>query len=144
MDSFCWWPQPTPLSCAMKIKAAVLIMDKEVLFFLISDIDVNTLSNDQKGADTYFRQTIPNLGNSKLVKYYQDDNYFKYQYMGQTSPITMTQVSADRVSSDPLKFKLLETIQSFSGPLQNGRMTSSVKTYGIESFSDAKSNLDWD
>lgn len=51
--------------------------------------------------------------------------------MGQSSPITMTQVSADRWSDDPLKFKLLETIQSFAGPVENGRMTSAVKTYGI-------------
>ena len=52
--------------------------------------------------------------------------------MNQNAPLTMTEVAADRMNDEaPYKFKLLETIQNISGPLKNGRMVSSVKTYGI-------------
>lgn len=56
----------------------------------------------------------------------------------------MTQVSADRVDETNNKFKLIDTIQSVSGPVQGGRLTSVAKSYAIESFEKALENLDWD
>lgn len=65
--------------------------------------------------------------------------------MNQNAPLTMTEVAADRMNDEaPYKFKLLETIQNISGPLKNGRMVSSVKTYGIQNWGKALENLDWD
>lgn len=46
----------------------------------------------------------------------------------------MTQVAADRVDETNNKFKLIESIQSISGPVQGGRLTSVSKAYAIESF----------
>ena len=48
--------------------------------------------------------------------------------MGKDTPIRMTEVEAKRVKDDKNKdkvaFKLNEVIQAFTGPTENGRLTS--------------------
>lgn len=65
--------------------------------------------------------------------------------MSTTAPLRITEAIAEHVDNDDgdTQFRLIEVIQNVSGPLENGRMISSVKTYGIESFGKAKENLDW-
>jgi hypothetical protein len=52
--------------------------------------------------------------------------------LSQNTPITLTQSKATLVDTTKNLFRLIETTQSFTGPLENGgRLTSSKKTYGI-------------
>lgn len=107
-------------------------------------VDIQNLNDAQKAADAFFRSKIPNLSSAALAAGEQNGKYFKYQYLSQNAPITMTQVAADRVDETNNKFKLIDTIQSVSGPVQGGRLTSVAKSYAIESFEKALENLDWD
>lgn len=59
----------------------------------------------------------------------QDGKYFQYQYIASSAPLTLTEVSADRVDEQNNKFKLLEVTQSVSGPVEGGRLTSISKSY---------------
>lgn len=97
----------------------------------------------QKLADGFFRSKIPNLAGAQLVSGDQNGNYFDFQYVSQNTPITVTQVIANRVDEANNKFKLQETTQSLSGPINGGRMTNIKKTYAIENFGKALENLGW-
>lgn len=108
------------------------------------ELDVQNLDQVQRLADQFFRSHVPNLKDSKLVNGIQDGKYFKYQYIGENAPIRVTEVAADRVDEETNKFKLIETVQSFAGPVENGRLTSISKTYSIASLEDALENLEWD
>ena len=101
------------------------------------------MSDTQKLADSFFRSKIPNISGAQLVNGQQDGNNFKFQYLSQTTPVTITQVTADRVDEANNKFKLIETTQSLTGPVTGGRMTSVRKTYAIESLDKALENLSW-
>ena len=77
----------------------------------------------------------------------QDGKYFRYQYVGEEAPFTITEVEADRVEDGEdgkLNFKLIQVIQSSSGNVNGARMTSTSKAYEVESWSDALENLSWD
>lgn len=120
----------------------------KVFIRIISDIKVSDLSNVQQQAASFMRDRVPNIKDSKLASGVQEDKLFKYMFVNENAPITTTQVNAERVSDDEaakdIKFKLIETIQAFSGPLEGGRLTSTKKAYGIENWAKAKENLDWD
>lgn len=101
------------------------------------------MTDAQKAADTFFRSKIPNLSGATLSGGEQDGKTFRFQYINQNIPVTLSQMSADRVDETNNKFKLLEALQSVTGPVQGGRMTQVSKTYGIESFDKALENLGW-
>ena len=118
-------------------------------------INVQQLTDEQQEADNFFKRRIPSLENDALANGEQDGKYFRFQYVSQESPFTITEVEADRVEEDSsdheaeghvhkTNFKLINTIRSSSGNVQNGRITSIKKAYEVDSFSDAMSNLDWD
>ena len=114
---------------------------------LDSDVDVQKLSDIQKQAIDFIKDKVPSIKDAKLIQGVQDDKKFKFQFVGQDAPIKITEVVADRISDDEkakdVKFKLGEVLQSFSTPVNGGRLTSITKSYGIQSFDKALENLDW-
>lgn len=108
-----------------------------------SAINLTGLSDAQKAADAFFRSKIPNLAGATLSNGEQDGKSFRFQYLNQNTPITLTQTSADLVDESKKLFKLIETTQSVTGPVQGGRMTQVTKSYAIESFDKALENLGW-
>ena len=67
--------------------------------------------------------------------------------MGEDAPITITELEADRVAdgeNGKMNFKLIQVIQSSSGKVDGGQMTSTTKAYEVKSWKDALENLDWD
>ena len=106
-------------------------------------INTSGLTDIQTAANNFFKASIPNLSGATLVNGEQDGKTFRYQYLNNAAPITLTQTTADLVDEANKKFKLIETTQSVSGPTQTGRMTVVSKTYGIESFNKALENLGW-
>lgn len=105
------------------------------------DFDLQNLSADQKAADSFFRSVIPNLSGAAIAGGQQNGNYYNYQYIKQTTPLTLTQVSANKVDNT---FQLVETIQTVNGPVQGGSLTSVSKSYAIDNLAKALENLDWD
>lgn len=66
--------------------------------------------------------------------------------MDQNAPVTITQSSADRIEDGPngkLNFKLIESIQTSSGTIPKGKMTTTKKAYSVADWNDAKKNLGW-
>jgi hypothetical protein len=108
------------------------------------DFDLQNLTTDQKAADSYFRSVIPNLSGAVLAGGQQNGNYYNYQYMRQTTPLTLTQISANRIDSNANTFQLVETTQTVNGPVQGGSLTSVSKSYAIDGLAKALENLDWD
>ena len=77
---------------------------------MYSDIDVQNLTEEQRAADAFFKRRTPSLNDDTLANGEQDGKYFRYQYMSQTPPITITQVGADRVDDGEdgkMNFKLI-------------------------------------
>jgi hypothetical protein len=101
------------------------------------------LTNDQRAADTFFRSAIPNLAGSVLAGGQVTGNLYNYQYIKQTTPLTITQVSANRYDTTNNLFQLAQTIQTINGPVNGGTLTSVLKSYSVNSFSDALSSLSW-
>lgn len=101
------------------------------------------MSDVQKLADSFFRSKIPNLSGAQLVSGDQNGNNFNFKYISQSTPITVTETIANRVDEANNKFKLQETTQSLSGPINGGRMTNIKKTYAIDNFDKALENLGW-
>lgn len=87
------------------------------------------------------KDVVPNIKDAKVVKGVQDDKNFKMQFVGNTTPIELTEVVVDRITDDEnskdIKFRLIEVLQTFSTPVENGRLTSISKSYGIENFDKA-------
>ena len=111
------------------------------------DINPQQLTQEQQQADAFFRGKVPSLNGDVLSNGEQDGKYFKYQYVSNTAPFTITEAGADRISDGPngeVRFKLIETIRSSSGNVQNGRITSTKKAYEVSDFSAALDNLNWD
>lgn len=104
------------------------------------------MSDEQRAADDFFRRRAPALADDSLAYGEQDGKYFRYQYVSQTAPLTITEAEADRVDDGEkgkINFKLIQLIQSSSGNVENGRMTSTSKTYEVKNWSEALKNLDW-
>ena len=96
--------------------------------------------------DEFFRRRTPSLNGDSLANGEQDGKYFRYQYVSNTAPFTITEAEADRVDDGEKgkpNFKLIQVIQSSSGRVSNGRMTSTSKTYEVKDWKDALKNLDW-
>jgi hypothetical protein len=102
-----------------------------------SAINPSSLTDIQTAASNFFKANIPNLKAASLVNGEQDGKTFRFQYLNNDAPITVTQTTAELVDEANKKFKLIETTQSASGPTQTGRMTVVSKAYGIESFGKA-------
>jgi hypothetical protein len=105
--------------------------------------DLLNLSTDQKAADSFFRSVIPNLAGTVLSGGQQNGNFFNYQYIKQTTPLTITQVSANRYDQNQNLFQLAQTIQTINGPVNGGTLTSVLQSYSVNSFTDALANLHW-
>lgn len=109
-----------------------------------SAVDVQNLNDVQRAADSFFRSQVPNLNGAALVSGETNGDRFTYQYLNQNAPVTITQVAGDRVDEDSNTFRLVQTYQSLSGPVEGGRLTKVTDVFGIESFEKALENLDWD
>lgn len=48
------------------------------------------MSAVQAAADKFFRRRVPDLKDNYLASGEQDEDYFKYQYMSQDAPFTLT------------------------------------------------------
>lgn len=92
-------------------------MHQDGNILLITAIDTTKLSDAQKAADAFFRQKVTNLKDATLTAGQQDGNNFKFQYLKQTAPLTITQVNADRYDESNNKFRLKQTLQTVSGPV---------------------------
>lgn len=59
----------------------------------------------------------------------------------------MTEVEVERVkdekNADNVLFKLNDVLQMISGPVENGRLTSSKRVFGTDNFADAVKELKW-
>lgn len=112
-----------------------------IIFY--SAVDAQNLNTVQKAADTFFRNSVPNLNGAQLASGETNGNRYTYQYFSQNAPVTITQVAADR-DNEKNAFKLIQTYQTVSGPVQGGRLTSTTDVFGIENEAKAFENLDWD
>lgn len=72
-----------------------------------SAINPSSLSEIQTAASNFFKANIPNLKGSTLVNGEQDGKTFRFQYLNNAAPITMTQTTADLVDEANKKFKLV-------------------------------------
>jgi hypothetical protein len=78
------------------------------------------MTSDQEAVDSFFRSTVSNLEGSVLAGGQQNGNVFSYQYIKETTPVTVTVVSANKINSNSSQFQLSSIIQSINGSV-NGR-----------------------
>lgn len=70
-------------------------------------------------------------------------NRYAFQNINQNTPFTLTQVTVDR-DDGKNTFNLLQTYQTVSGLVQEGRLISAADIFGIKNLAKAFKNVDWD
>lgn len=112
------------------------------------DINTNSLSAVQKSADTFFRAAIPNIAKADQVQLFegiQDGKDFKFNYVNKNAPVTITSAYAKQTTEgDNPQFQLVQALQTLSGPVTGGTMTTTSQGYGVNDLKEAAAKLGWD
>lgn len=112
------------------------------------DINTNSLTAVQKSADTFFRAAIPNIAKADQVQLFegiQDGKDFKFNYVNKNAPVTITSAYAKQtVEGDNPQFQLVQALQTLSGPVTGGTMTTTSQGYGVTDLKEAAAKLGWD
>ena len=112
------------------------------------DINANSLTAVQKSADTFFRAAIPNIAKADQVQLFegiQDGKDFKFNYVNKNAPVTITSAYAKQTTEgDNPQFQLVQALQTLSGPVTGGTMTTTSQGYGVTDLKEAAAKLGWD
>jgi len=112
------------------------------------DINANSLTAVQKSADTFFRAAIPNIAKADQVQLFegiQDGKDFKFNYVNKNAPVTITSAYGKQTTEgDNPQFQLVQALQTLSGPVTGGTMTTTSQGYGVTDLKEAAAKLGWD